>query len=172
MRRASSCGCRCHIFLRFNVIWLQSYKNFSIPRTISPEKNKDAIEQEPSELVHNWPSVSIFDRRSISVCLSLSKNDCFLSLKKGGRHPCAVATEPPSLGLVQSDLKSDGCEYQDLQSANRISNAYIHCGRIANPPERVLCPARICVICSKNDIVYLTRGTEPERGAFSSSARW
>ena len=43
---------------------------------------------------------------------------------------------PPSLGLVQSDLKSDCCEYQDLQSANRISNAYIHCGRIANPPER------------------------------------
>ena len=45
----------------------------------------------------------------------------------------------PGLGkpLVQSDLKSDGCEYQDLQSANRISNAYIHCGRIANPPERV-----------------------------------
>ena len=40
------------------------------------------------------------------------------------------------MGLVQSDLKSDGCEYQDLQSANRISNAYIHCGRIANPPER------------------------------------
>ena len=34
--------------------------------------NKDAIEQEPSELVHNWPSVSIFDRRSISVCLSMS----------------------------------------------------------------------------------------------------
>ena len=41
-----------------------------------------------------------------------------------------------SVGLAQSDLKSDCCEYQDLQSANRISNAYIHCGRIANPPER------------------------------------
>ena len=40
--------------------------------------------------------------------------------------------------LAQSDLKSDGCEYQDLQSANRISNAYIHCGRIANPPERAV----------------------------------
>ena len=26
-------------------------------------------------------------------------------------------SEPPSLGLVQSDLKSDCCEYQDLQSA-------------------------------------------------------
>ena len=41
-----------------------------------------------------------------------------------------------SVGLAQSDLKSDCCEYQDLQSANRISNAYIHCGRIENPPER------------------------------------
>jgi hypothetical protein len=46
-------------------------------------------------------------------------------------------------------LKSDGCEYQDLQSENRISNAYIHCGRIANPPERVAFAAvkpfrRIC----------------------------
>jgi len=35
----------------------------------------------------------------------------------GGRLLCAVATGPPSLGLVQSDLKSDCCEYQDLQSA-------------------------------------------------------
>ena len=40
-----------------------------------------------------------------------------LLLLVGGRHPCAVATGPPSLGLVQSDLKSDCCEYQDLQSA-------------------------------------------------------
>ena len=29
-----------------------------------------------------------------------------------------------------------------------------------------------CDIGSKNDIVYLTRGTDPERGAFSSSAQW
>ena len=53
---------------------------------------------------------------------------CFYWLE-GGR-PCAVATGPPSLGLVQSDLplqlcwlategtqESDCCEYQDLQSA-------------------------------------------------------
>jgi hypothetical protein len=40
--------------------------------------------------------------------------------------------------LDQSDLKSDCCEYQDLQSENRISNAYIHCGRIVNLPERSL----------------------------------
>jgi len=49
-----------------------------------------------------------------------------------GKSAEGVFSVFPGLGkpLVQSDLKSDGCEYQDLQSANRISNAYIHCGRI------------------------------------------
>ena len=40
---------------------------FSLTAHDFPQKIKDAIEQEPSELVHNWPSVSIFDLGSISV---------------------------------------------------------------------------------------------------------
>ena len=35
----------------------------------------------------------------------------------GGRCRPPWLSGPPSLGLVQSDLKSDCCEYQDLQSA-------------------------------------------------------
>lgn len=50
------------------------------------------------------------------VFFGRSPKNAVLFGKEGGR-PCAVATGPPSLGLVQSDLKSDCCEYQDLQSA-------------------------------------------------------
>jgi len=42
--------------------------------------------------------------------------------------------KPPT--SARSDLQSDRLGYKDLQSDYRITNAYIHCGWIANPAER------------------------------------
>ena len=38
--------------------------------------------------------------------------------------------------FVRLDLQSKRCEYKDLQSAYRITNAYIQCSRITNSAER------------------------------------
>ena len=61
----------------------------------------------------------LYSLRSDFKCLYSLRSDCKSDRagREGGRCRPPWLSGPPSLGLVQSDLKSDCCEYQDLQSA-------------------------------------------------------
>ena len=68
--------------------------------------------------------------------------------KREGGRPCAVAFWAALLGFgsvgfeIRLLRNPTAASIRTYSPQNRISNAYIHCGRIANPTERVLASLR------------------------------